>query len=232
MSNDINTASSSYIDSLRWPTKQEADEKAGEKSNDKLTQEDFFSLLTQQLSFQDPSKPADNDQMIAQMTNFTMAEGISNLNSKFESLAASMTSNSALQASTLVGKKALIESDTLELSSSDEDVSGMIAVEAPVRDLSLSITDASGRLVRVIELGDKPAGGLRFDWDGKDEDGENLPPGEYSIKAEGRMGEEFVSLPMATYKNIDSVNINGANGIIINTKEGAVKLSDVAEIAQ
>ncbi|MBB1333025.1 flagellar hook assembly protein FlgD [Pseudoalteromonas sp. SR44-5] len=230
MSNDINTASSSYIDSLRWPSKQEADEKTGEKKSDALTQEDFFSLLTQQLSFQDPSKPADNDQMIAQMTNFTMAEGISNLNSKFESLAASMTSNSALQASTLVGKKALVESDTLDLNSSG-DVSGMIAVESPVKDLRLSITDASGQLVRVIELGDKPAGGLRFNWDGKNEAGESLPPGEYNIKAEGSMGEEFTSLPMASYKNIDSVNINGANGIIINTKEGAVKLSDVAEIA-
>ena len=99
MSNDINT-STSYTDSLRW---QDTQPETAKKS-DALTQEDFFSLLTQQLSFQDPSKPADNDQMIAQMTNFTMAEGISNLNSKFESLAASMTSNSALQASTLVGK--------------------------------------------------------------------------------------------------------------------------------
>ncbi|NMM40130.1 flagellar hook assembly protein FlgD [Pseudoalteromonas arctica] len=226
MSNDINTASSSYIDSLRGQDKQVTNE----KKSDALTQEDFFSLLTQQLSFQDPSKPADNDQMIAQMTNFTMAEGISNLNSKFESLAASMTSNSALQASTLVGKKALVESDTLDLNSSD-DASGMIAVENPVKDLKLSITDASGQLVRTIELGDKPAGGLRFNWDGKNDAGERLPPGEYNIKAEGSMGEEFTSLPMASYKNIDSVNINGANGIIINTKEGAVKLSDVAEIA-
>ena len=84
MSNDISTASSSYIDSLRGQNNQVT----GEKKSDALTQEDFFSLLTQQLSFQDPSKPADNDQMIAQMTNFTMAEGIANLNSKFESLAA------------------------------------------------------------------------------------------------------------------------------------------------
>lgn len=227
MSNDISTVSSSYIDSLRGQNNQVTDE----KKSDALTQEDFFSLLTQQLSFQDPSKPADNDQMIAQMTNFTMAEGIANLNSKFESLAASMTSNSALQASTLVGKKALVESDTLDLNSSGGDVSGMIAVESPVKDLRLSITDASGQLVRIIELGDKPAGGLRFNWDGKNKDGESLPPGEYNIKAEGNMGEEFTSLPMASYKNIDSVNINGANGIIINTKEGAVKLSDVAEIA-
>lgn len=102
MSNDISSASSTYLDNLRWQDNQNKTE----ENDDTLTQEDFFSLLTQQLSFQDPSNPADNDQMIAQMTNFTMAEGISNLNEKFESLTASMTSNSALQASTLVGKQA------------------------------------------------------------------------------------------------------------------------------
>ncbi|PCC13439.1 flagellar hook assembly protein FlgD [Pseudoalteromonas sp. JB197] len=225
MSNDIST-SSSYLDSMRWQEKQVATK---EKS-DALTQEDFFSLLTQQLSFQDPSKPADNDQMIAQMTSFTMAEGISNLNSNFESLAASMTSNSALQASTLVGKKALLESDTLELTESAE-ARGSVVAENPVESLKLRIEDESGQLVRTIDMSSQPAGAIRFAWDGKNEAGERLPPGDYKIKAEGSTSGEFSSLPIATFKNIESVNINGANGIIINTKEGAVRLTDVAEIA-
>jgi len=225
MSNDIST-SSSYMDSLRWQDKQVPQK----EDSDALTQEDFFSLLTQQLSYQDPSKPADNDQMIAQMTNFTMAEGISNLNSNFESLAASMTSNSALQASTLVGKQALLESDTLELNESGE-VKGAIVAEKPVDNLTLRIEDASGQLVKTIDLGTQPAGAVRFAWDGKNEAGERLPPGEYNVKAEGSTDGEFSSLPIASFKNIESVNINGSSGIIINTKEGAVRLTDVAEIA-
>ncbi|GAA64593.1 flagellar hook assembly protein FlgD [Pseudoalteromonas sp. SCSIO 43095] len=225
MSNDIST-SSSYMDSLRWQDKQVPKK----EESDALTQEDFFSLLTQQLSYQDPSKPADNDQMIAQMTNFTMAEGISNLNSNFESLAASMTSNSALQASTLVGKQALLESDTLELNESGE-VKGAIVAEKPVDNLTLRIEDASGQLVKTIDLGTQPAGAVRFAWDGKNEAGERLPPGEYKVKAEGSTDGEFSSLPIASFKNIESVNINGSSGIIINTKEGAVRLTDVAEIA-
>jgi len=225
MSNDIST-SSSYMDSLRWQDKQVPKK----EDSDALTQEDFFSLLTQQLSYQDPSKPADNDQMIAQMTNFTMAEGISNLNSNFESLAASMTSNSALQASTLVGKQALLESDTLELNESGE-VKGAIVAEKPVDNLTLRIEDASGQLVKTIDLGTQPAGAVRFAWDGKNEAGERLPPGEYNVKAEGSTDGEFSSLPIASFKNIESVNINGSSGIIINTKEGAVRLTDVAEIA-
>ena len=225
MSNDIST-SSSYMDSLRWQDKQVPKK----EESDALTQEDFFSLLTQQLSYQDPSKPADNDQMIAQMTNFTMAEGISNLNSNFESLAASMTSNSALQASTLVGKQALLESDTLELNESGE-VKGAIVAEKPVDNLTLRIEDAPGQLVKTIDLGTQPAGAVRFAWDGKNEAGERLPPGEYNVAAEGSTNGEFSSLPLATFKNIESVNINGSSGIIINTKEGAVRLTDVAEIA-
>ncbi|KTF19578.1 flagellar hook assembly protein FlgD [Pseudoalteromonas sp. 10-33] len=226
MSNDIST-SSSYLDSLRW---QDTTPTTTEEQSDALTQEDFFSLLTQQLSFQDPSKPADNDQMIAQMTNFTMAEGISNLNSNFESLAASMTSNSALQASTLVGKQALLESDSLDLNATGE-AKGSVVAESPVESLTLRITDESGQLVRSIELGSQSAGAIRFAWDGKNEAGERLPEGEYNIVAEGSTNGEFSSLPIATFKNIESVNINGANGIIINTKEGAVRLTDVAEIA-
>tara|TARA_Y100000782_G_scaffold110272_1_gene136439 strand:+ start:461 stop:1141 length:681 start_codon:yes stop_codon:yes gene_type:complete len=226
MSNDISSASSTYLDNLRWQDNQTKTE----EKDDTLTQEDFFSLLTQQLSFQDPSKPADNDQMIAQMTNFTMAEGISNLNSKFESLTASMTSNSALQASTLVGKQALLESNMLDLNETGVS-KGSVVAEKPVDKLTLRIEDESGQLVRTIELGAQSAGAIRFEWDGENEDGERLPPGEYKIKAEGSVNGDYTSLPIATFKNIESVNINGSSSIIINTKEGAVRLTDVAEIA-
>ncbi len=226
MSNDIST-SSSFLFSITW---QETQVATTTEESDALTQEDFFSLLTQQLSYQDPSNPADNDQMIAQMTNFTMAQGITDLNTNFESLASSMTSNSALQASTLVGKQALLESNTLELGESGEAKGSAVAEEA-VDNLTIKVTDASGQLVRTIDMGSQAAGAVRFSWDGNNESGERLPEGEYTITAEGSTNGEFSSLPVATFKNIESVNINGSSGIIINTKEGAVRLTDVAEIA-
>ena len=226
MSNDIST-SSSYLDSITWQDTQVA---TADEESDALTQEDFFSLLTQQLSYQDPSNPADNDQMIAQMTNFTMAQGITDLNTNFESLASSMTSNSALQASTLVGKQALLESNSLDLNETG-DAKGSAVAEAAVDNLKIKVTDASGQLVKTIDMGSQPAGAVRFTWDGTNEDGERLPEGEYTVSAEGSTDGEFSSLPIATFKNIESVNISGSSGIIINTKEGAVRLTDVAEIA-
>ena len=129
-----------------------------------------------------------------------------------------------------VGKQALLESDSLDLNATGE-AKGSVVAESPVDSLTLRITDESGQLVRSIDLGSQSAGAIRFAWDGKNEAGERLPEGEYNIVAEGSTNGEFSSLPIATFKNIESVNINGANGIIINTKEGAVRLTDVAEIA-
>jgi len=159
-----------------------------------------------------------------------MAEGISNLNEKFDSLTASMTSNSALQASTLVGKQALLESDTIDFDGENL-AKGSVVAETAVESLTLRITDSSGQLVRTMELGSQSAGALRFEWDGKDNEGNVLPEGEYDISAEGFVNGDYSSMPMATFKNIESVNINGASGIIVNTKEGAVRLTDIAEIA-
>ena len=89
------------LDGLYWGDKPTTPETDG---NGALTQSDFFALLTQQLAYQDPTKPVENDQMIAQMTSFTMADGISSLNNNFKDFAAGMNSNQALQASSLVGR--------------------------------------------------------------------------------------------------------------------------------
>ena len=61
---------------LYW---QEEKVKVSDGSEQNLSQEDFFALLTEQLSNQDPTKPVDNDQMVSQMTQFTTADGIAKL---------------------------------------------------------------------------------------------------------------------------------------------------------
>ncbi|MBN8115239.1 flagellar hook capping FlgD N-terminal domain-containing protein, partial [Vibrio vulnificus] len=77
---------------------QKPDETTGQKS---LKQEDFLPLLTKQLAQQEPFKPVSNDQMIAQMASFATVDGIGKMNTQFESLNSSKTSNQALQASSL-----------------------------------------------------------------------------------------------------------------------------------
>ncbi|EKE82059.1 flagellar hook assembly protein FlgD [Idiomarina xiamenensis] len=220
----------SILDKYRWDeeTRTQPKDATGQQQ---LEQEDFFQLLTQQLNMQDPTKPVDNDQMIAQMTSFSMAEGITNMSQKFDEFAQSMASNQALQASTLVGRNVMIPSGDVYLEEGAQ-ASGMIAAPLDASNAKLTIKDEKGAVVRTIQLGDLPKGVKDFTWDGKDESGELLPEGKYTISANARIGDSNEELPIQMGAKVASVSMGSQQGIILNLKGlGGVALSDISEIS-
>ena len=66
-----------------------------------LGQEDFLKILTTQLSYQDPLKPLDNQQFMAQMAQFTTLEQTRALNDNIESL---LTIQAVTQSIGLLGR--------------------------------------------------------------------------------------------------------------------------------
>jgi flagellar basal-body rod modification protein FlgD len=203
-----------------------------DKSAQNLSQEDFFSLLTEQLANQDPSKPVDNDQMVAQMTSFTMADGISQLNDKFESFASSMTSNQALQASSLIGQQVLLQGDTAHMASEGQGVSGVVINDGTAQNMEITIENQAGEIIKTINAGTQTAGNIEFAWDGTDAGGNLLPPGNYVIKAQGDVGGKPQQLVTAVNRHVDSVSLAGSSqGIILNLDgDVSVKLDDVIQL--
>lgn len=201
-------------------------------NNQNLTQEDFFALLTEQLANQDPTKPVDNDQMVSQMTSFTIAEGISDLNSQFESFATSMTSNQALQASSLIGQEVLLPANVGFSTADKPGMSGVVINERTAQDMEITIENEIGEVVKVINAGTQPAGNVEFNWDGTDNHGNLLPPGNYVVKAQGNVLGESTSLPTAVNRHVDSVSLAGNNqGIILNLDgDVSVSLDEVIQI--
>ena len=57
----------------------------------------------------------------------------------------------------------------------------------------LSICDVSGRLVRVLADGERPAGVVSIEWDGRDSSGRALASGIYFARLEGQTGERDFS---------------------------------------
>ena len=74
-----------------------------------LGQEDFMKILLTQLTYQDPMKPMDNQQFMAQMAQFTSLEQTQQLNSKIETL---IGNQAALQSVGLIGRTVDISSTT------------------------------------------------------------------------------------------------------------------------
>ena len=201
-------------------------------SNQTLSQADFFSLLTQQLANQDPTKPVDNDQMVAQMTSFTMADGIDQLNTKFSDFATSMTSNQALQASSLIGQEVLLQGDIGFMGSEGQGISGVVINEQTVQNLEITIQNEVGEIVKTINAGTQAAGNIEFNWDGTDADGNVMPPGNYVVRAQGEVLGESQAIPTAINRHVESVSLAGSSqGIILNLNgEVSVKLDDVIQI--
>ncbi|MCA1766867.1 MAG: flagellar hook assembly protein FlgD [Idiomarina sp.] len=223
-------SNNSLIDSMKWK-KDEGTKFSDPDEQGKLEQEDFFKLLTEQLNMQDPSKPVENDQMIAQMTSFTMAEGISGLSDRFDQFATDMTSNQALQASTMVGRKVLVPTDQANLESG-AGVSGMVATPQTAQNTKINIKDATGSVVRTINMGDLPEGTHEFDWDGKMSNGVDAPAGNYSFSVNASVGGQTEELPLQMHARVQSVSTGGDRGVVLNLKGlGGIKLSDVSEIS-
>lgn len=229
MSTINSTSGNSYLDSLK---KQDEVGKTDAQKAGALTQSDFFALLTQQLAFQDPTKPVENDQMIAQMTNFTMADGISSLNTNFKDFAAGMNSNQALQASSLVGRTVLVGSDKLAFDGTNNTF-GAAEVPANVSSMSIKIYNAAGALVRTDTV-EKPASGkYDFFWNGKDDAGNVLGKGLYKMTVEASVAGKNEALTTSTYLPIASVTLGKSTAdMTLNLYGlGAKKMADVKEIA-
>ena len=201
-------------------------------SNQRLSQEDFFAILTEQLANQDPTKPVDNDQMVSQMTSFSIAEGITDLNSKFTEFATSMTSNQALQASGLIGQDVLLQGNVAYLNGGADPVTGVVITDQQTQELEITIESELGEIYKVINAGNQAAGNIEFSWDGTDANGNPLPPGNYVIKAQGIQDGESISLATGIHRHVDSVSLAGNNqGVILNLDgEVSVNLNEVIQI--
>lgn len=224
-----NVNNNSALDGMYW----NPETKTPDKNNGALTQSDFFALLTQQLAYQDPTKPVENDQMIAQMTNFTMADGIGSLNESFKGFAESMTSNQALQASSLVGRSVLTQSEDIVFTG-DTLSRGNIELDKPATMMKVRIENEKGELVRSFSVENPKTGKNDFVWDGTDANDEAVAAGVYKIKVDVSYTDgKTATLPVNVYTPVGSVSMNGTGGgIMLNLLGlGAVKLSDVLEVS-
>ncbi len=230
---EINSTGNPFLDSVNKTT-IEQNAKPQANNNQQLTQDDFFALLSQQLAYQDPFKPVDNDQMIAQMASFSTVDGIGNLNEEILNLNKTMSSSQALQASSLVGRKVLIPASEGHVSASHPELKGVVSTTSEVDKITVRVEDDKGQLVTTFEVDGSDGGNIDITWDGKDKDGKPVAEGEYTLKASGVVDGKSQELPVSTYAHVNSVSLGTAQtGAILNLAGGsAVKLSDVLAVSE
>ncbi len=179
------------------------------KANDELGQDQFLELMTAQLKYQDPLKPMENGEFLAQMAQFGTVSGINDLNTAFAGMSNAFQSNQALQASTMVGRQVLVPGTQVRLDDTG-DMTAAVDLEQPASQVFMNITDTSGQLIHRIDLGHQPAGLLDVKWNGLNADGNRVNSGLYNISAEVHQGTDIIVGNTLAAVQVESVTIGQA----------------------
>lgn len=176
-----------------------------------LGQDAFLKLLTEQLRNQDPFEPVKNENMVAQMAQFSSVAGISEMNKTLASMAERMESANAAQAIGYVGKTVLVEGDTA-FPRTDGTLDAVVPLAGAVEELTVTISTENGQLLRTLNMGAQRDGDVAIAWDGRMQNGGEPPAGPYRIQAVALRGGERIATPVQVWAPVTSVSLAGAGG--------------------
>ena len=204
-----------------------------EKKDSTLGKDQFLQLLVAQMNNQNPLDPQTNSEFVAQLAQFSQVEGIDNLNTSVESILSRTQSSQALQASSLVGRKVILSTDTAVVDTS-ETFKGSVALTNASDNVYVNELDKAGNQVSRINLGAQKVGQVTFMWDGKDSSGNVMAPGTYSFDALASVGGKDVAMGTSLPANVDSVTlgINGGEMLLNLAGLGSIGISKVQVIGQ
>lgn len=200
------------------------------KTANGLNVSDFLTLMTTQLKNQDPFKPLDGTEMVAQLAQFGTVSGVQQMNATLGTLSDSLRASQALSGATMVGHEIIAQSGTAAFDGSTAIVGG-VDVPAGASSATLAISDASGQVVRHVTV-PTAAGQQVFKWDGKNDAGATVGAGSYTLTATANVGGATQGLTTEVAARVTSVSLDSSGtGLTLNTPElGAVALSQVQQI--
>ena len=177
---------------------------------------------------QDPLNPMDNAQVTSQLAQISTVSGIDKLNATLTQLLGANSANETLSAANMVGHSVLVPGTTMTLDQGQ----AVFGVELPqaADKVTVSITDASGKVLHTIDLGGQQAGVLALAWDGITDAGSAAAPGSYGFSVTATQGSNAVGANPLGRAVVEGI-AQGANGPLLNLgAQGRVGLADIKQI--
>lgn len=157
-----------------------------DSSSSDLDKDDFLTLLVAQLTNQDPLNPMEDTDMTSQLAEFSSLEQLTNLNETAESILDTISDKQLVDSSSFIGQWIYAEGYTITKEDSEISTINYSLGEA-VANVTVYIYDSEGDIIRTDVLGSKEADDYTYQWDGKDDDGNTMDDGLYSV---GILGED------------------------------------------
>jgi flagellar basal-body rod modification protein FlgD len=140
----------------------------------------FLTLLTSQLKNQDPLKPMDTDSFTQQLTQMTGVQQQLLTNDLLQTLVTNSSSNSNLNAVSLIGKT--VTATTTDANLKSGAATWNYTLPTAAKDAAIEITNAKGAVVWKGTAPSLDSGAHDFTWNGADATGAALADGVYTMK--------------------------------------------------
>lgn len=197
---------------------------ATEDTSQDMDLNDFLTLMTAQLKNQDPFDPVDNSEMVAQMAQFSSLAGISEMNTTLKEISSRLGATTTSDVMAWVGRTVLTEGDTA-YPHTDGSLSGSIDLAGDAANVSVTIQDANGQVLKTVDLGAQSEGTIDFEWDGSTDSGDAAGDGPFKITVSARNsdGGSVTATPLV-WAPVTSVT-TGSDGTPVLTLPGLGQVS-------
>jgi flagellar basal-body rod modification protein FlgD len=197
-----------------------------------LGRDEFLQMLIAQLENQDPLNPQDATQFTAQLAQFSSLEQLISIEGRLESLAETEGVSQRLGAAGLIGRHVVAEGTQLSTAADGVPlVEPLLFLAGNSSATTVRVYDASGRLVRALELGALAQGEHAVAWDGLDASGSPLPAGVYEFSVSAFAGDQPVEVTSLVQGRVTGA-VPTAGEPLLMVGNVAVPLSRVTEVGE
>ncbi len=192
-----------------------APEKTEREAVKKLGKDEFFKLMVTQMQHQDPMKPYQNEEMAAQMAQFSSLEQMLNVNQNLDKLTQAQLPLQQLGAGGLIGK--YVTADSSRMMHTEGKPSDLkFDLTGDARKVRIAVLNERGETVREIEAENLKKGEAKIAWDGKAANKMPAKSGTYTIQvaAEADNGKP---IPIQTQKTevVNGVSFDGKETVLL-----------------
>lgn len=207
-------------------------EQQNTKGKSDLGQDQFLQLLVAQMTNQDPTNPLEGSEFASQLAQFNSVEqlidvnsGLQNLQNSQEIMSASLTNS---MAAALTGKQVRAITDQVHL---DADGTSDInfKLKSAAEEVEIIVRNESGNEVRRESFKGLASGDNNWTWDGKNNSGDRLGEGNYSVEVVAKNGDETVDSLLFMEGIANKVRFS-ANGVLLSVNNVEIPIGDVEEV--
>jgi flagellar basal-body rod modification protein FlgD len=198
------------------------------KDKTQLSKDDFMKLFLTELQYQDPTEPMDTEKILAQTSQLATLESADNTNQALSDLSAALGASQQFSTIAAIGKTADLGSDAIAL---DKGTVSSFEIYFPkeISQGTVTISDADGNTVGTIDVAENPAGVYKFDWDGRDVNGNQADSGIYHVNANYSDPDGNVLQTRLGAYPIESVRFENGN-TLVKLGSSYVPLENVVEV--